>query len=214
MSSEHIQAIHDIRNIMQRSSRFISLSGLSGVFAGVYALCGAAAAYLYTSLEYSQGPYWAAARDSVGNINMGWYTFFFANACTVLLLSVITAFVFTYRKSRKQGLPIWDYTAKRLIINMAIPLVAGGVFILIIFWHYHLAGLVAPAMLLFYGLALLNAGKYTLVEIRYLGITQIVIGLIATYDIGHGLFYWALGFGVCHIVYGSWMWFKYEKHIK
>ncbi|MEO8146110.1 MAG: hypothetical protein ABI723_00670 [Bacteroidia bacterium] len=208
---EQLKAISDIRNMMERSSRFISLSGLSGVFAGCYALAGATAAYFYVGLEFRTSRYWDAARDSLGNININWYTFFFANAFTVLALSLITAFIFTYRKAKKQGAAIWDKTAKRLMVNMAIPLIAGGVYILIIFLRYHFVELVAPSMLVFYGLALLNASKYTLNEIRYLGISEIALGLIACVDIGHGLFYWAIGFGILHIVYGGMMWYKYER---
>jgi hypothetical protein len=37
-TKEHLDTLHEIRNLMERSSRFISLSGLSGVFAGIYAL--------------------------------------------------------------------------------------------------------------------------------------------------------------------------------
>ncbi len=208
---EQLKAISDIRNMMERSSRFISLSGLSGIFVGVYAICGAIAAYLYVGLEFRTSQYWDAARDSVGNPNMGWNTFFFANAFAVLSLSLITAFIFTYRKAKKQGAAIWDKTAKRLMVNMAIPLIAGGVYILILFWRYQYVEMVAPSMLLFYGLALLNASKYTLNEIRYLGIFEIALGLIAFYDVGHGLFYWAMGFGILHIVYGGLMWWKYER---
>ena len=213
MNSEHeqLKAINDIRHMMERSSRFISLSGLSGIFAGIYALGGAAAAYLYVGLEFRTSQYWDAARDSVGNPNIGWYTFFFANALTVLSLSLITAFILTYRKAKKQGAAIWNSTAKRLMINMTIPLIAGGIYLLILFLRYHYVEMVAPGMLLFYGMALLNASKYTLKEIRYLGISQMVLGLIAFYDVGHGLFYWAVGFGVLHIVYGGLMWWRYER---
>lgn len=209
---EQLKAIGDIRSMMERSSRFISLSGLSGIFAGIYALCGAVAAYMYVGLrlEFRSSRYWEAARDSVGNLNIGWYTFFFTIAFSVLGLSLLTAFIFTYRKAKKQGAAIWDKTAKRLMINMAIPLIAGGIYILILFWRYHYVEMVAPSMLLFYGLALLNASKYTLNEIRYLGISEIALGLIAFYDVGHGLFYWAVGFGILHIVYGGLMWWRYE----
>jgi len=208
---EQLKAISDIRNMMERSSRFISLSGLSGIFAGIYALCGAVAAYIYVGLEFRDSRYWDAARDSVGNINIGWWTFFSTNAITVLSLSLVTAFILTYRKAKKQQAAIWDNTAKRLMINMSIPLIAGGIYILILFWRYNYVEMVAPSMLLFYGMALLNASKYTLKEIRYLGISEMVLGLIAFYDVGQGLFYWAFGFGVLHIVYGGLMWYRYER---
>ena len=76
---------------------------------------------------------------------------------------------------------------------------------------YKIFGLVAPTTLLFYGLALYNAGKYTLDEIRYLGVSEIILGLLGCIFIGYGLMFWALGFGVLHIVYGFMMWWKYER---
>ncbi len=60
-----------------------------------------------------------------------------------------------------------------------------------------------PSMtLIFYGLALVNGGKYTFPEIRTLGILQIIIGLLAFQFIGLSLLFWALGFGLVQIIYG------------
>jgi hypothetical protein len=66
-------------------------------------------------------------------------------------------------------------------------------------------------MLIFYGLALINASKYTYNDIRYLGISELLIGLCSTLFLGYGLFFWAAGFGLAHIVYGALMYFKYDK---
>jgi hypothetical protein len=128
----------------------------------------------------------------------------------VFAAAFISAFYFTWRKTRSQGVQIWTSTSKRLFWNMAIPLAAGGLFILGMLtyndWNY-----VAPACLLFYGLALVNASKYTLTDIRYLGYCQIIVGLINMFWIGYGLYFWAFGFGVLHIVYGLVMYWKYER---
>ena len=72
---------------------------------------------------------------------------------------------------------------------------------------------VAPLTLVFYGLALVNASKYTLGYIRYFGITMIILGLASVWFLGYGLFFWTLGFGVCHIIYGALMHFKYDRKI-
>jgi hypothetical protein len=100
--------------------------------------------------------------------------------------------------------------AKLTIINLFIPLFVGGVFCMILLSH-HLIYLIAPTTLLFYGLALFNAGKYTLKEVRYLGLTEMLLGLFASYYAGYGLLFWALGFGILHIIYGTVMYFKYER---
>jgi len=71
--------------------------------------------------------------------------------------------------------------------------------------------LIAPVMLVFYGLALINASKYTLNDIRYLGYAETVIGLIACFFVDYGLLAWTIGFGALHIIYGLMMFYKYEK---
>ena len=205
-NAEHLEAIQDIRQMMKKSTRFLSLSGLSGVFAGIFALAGAYVAHLYLNSIYQStinGNFWAIDRNEI-------YFNFILIATSVLILSVVTAYVFSNRKAKKNGQTLFDHTAIRVLINLAIPLVAGGIFCISLLYHDMIA-YIAPAMLLFYGLALINASKYTYDDIRYFGICEIVLGLINSFDLGHGLIYWAFGFGVLHIVYGTSMWFKYER---
>lgn len=198
---EHLQALTDIRSMMERSSRCISLSGLSGVFAGIFALIGA---YLGGSKlnSFSNG--------YRGEDLEGLTIYFVEIALAVLISSLLVGTLLTIRNSKRKGLKVWDSSAKRLLINLAIPLGAGGLFCLVLLYHGILI-LVAPATLIFYGLALINASKYTFNDIRYLGLCEIVLGLLASYYIGYGLLFWAVGFGVLHIVYGAVMYFKYER---
>ncbi|MES2285418.1 MAG: hypothetical protein V4547_06990 [Bacteroidota bacterium] len=203
-SKEHLQTITDIRSMMERSSRFISLSGLSGIFAGIFALCGAYAAYV--KLNSLNGIYRLLNDSAFVDV----VVFLLMDAFIVLLASVTVGIMLTIRSSKKKGIKIWDATSKRLLINLLIPLITGGLFCLVLLSH-GLVGLVAPSSLLFYGLALINASKYTLNDIRYLGICEIVLGLIASLYIGYGLLFWAAGFGVLHIVYGAVMYYKYER---
>lgn len=208
--NEHLETLSEIRSLMERSSRFISLSGLSGVFAGVFALLGALAAYFHFNMELTSSGYYMYAENSYGETNMDFYTFFFIDAGCVLFASLAAGSILTIRKAKQKNQSIWDSTSKRLLINLLIPLITGGLFCIALLYH-GLIALVAPAMLLFYGLALVNASKYTLNDIRYLGICEIVLGLIAAIFIGYGLIFWAIGFGILHIVYGIVMYNKYEK---
>jgi hypothetical protein len=131
-------------------------------------------------------------------------------AVAVFAGAFLLSFYFTWRKSNKQGVSLWNYTSRRLFWNMLIPLLAGALFILGMLkeddWKF-----VAPACLIFYGLALVNASKYTLTDIRYLGYCEIVLGLINMRWTGYGLYFWAVGFGLLHILYGIIMWWKYER---
>lgn len=208
--TDHLAQLQEIRSLMERSSRFISLSGLSGVFAGVFALLGALAAYMKLGNNLNISTYYEYPVSSSIESNQHVLTFFIVDAILVLAASLTVGVLLTWRSSKKNGQTIWDATAKRMLINLMIPLATGGLFCMILLMH-GLIGLVAPATLIFYGLALINASKYTLNDIRYLGICEIVLGLLAAVFIGFGLVFWAVGFGVLHIVYGLLMYNKYER---
>ena len=193
-----------IRKMMERSSRFLSLSGLSGVFAGFTALLGAAYAfYVFNREEIS---YFDLERN---RYNSSMITELFWVGLVVLVVAVACGYFFTKRKSVKNSQPIWDATAKQLLVHFATPLVVGGVVSLALIYH-HLYVFIAPMMLIFYGLALVNAEKYTVTDVRYLGYCEIILGLICFFVLGWGLLFWAIGFGVLHIIYGLIMHKKYK----
>jgi hypothetical protein len=203
-TKEHLENLSEIRSLMERSSRFVSLSGLSGVFAGCFALLGAMAAYYYLPRNY-----FTFSDPHISIHSTKHILFIIADALIVLFLALSTGIFFTIRQARKKGQKVWDQTSQRLLINVAIPLITGGLFSLsLLYWA---PALVAPATLIFYGLSLVNGSKFTLNDVRYLGFTEIILGLISTLYLGYGLFFWALGFGVMHIVYGVVMYFKYDK---
>jgi len=209
---QSLETLQDIKRMMERSSRFISLSGLSGICAGVCALIGAWVAYPYVfgKKDFIINMQAAVEQLHSGSIMLLFNTYLFWIAAGTFAAALISAFIFTYLKSKREGIPIWGKTAKRLLFNVSIPLLVGGIF-LIKLLQFGTFGLVAPGCLLFYGLALINASKYTLDEIRYLGYCQILVGLINLLFVGYGLYFWALGFGVLHILYGAYMWYKYER---
>jgi hypothetical protein len=202
---EYEKDLASIRSIMERSAKFISLSGLSGVLAGVYALIGAAAAYFVAHYPISPFDY------RQYSINEGDVFFkLLVIAALVLFASLTTGILLSNRKAKKHGLKFWTPASQRLFINLAIPLASGGILILIMLFTGHF-GLAAPASLIFYGLALIQASSNTFDEIRYLGFSEIILGLISAAVPGYGLVFWALGFGVLHIVYGGIMYNKYDK---
>jgi hypothetical protein len=208
--TESLETLSEIRSMMERSTRFISLNGLSGVFAGLFALIGAAGAFIYLKLNISCFGYYNYAFLEDGNANTSFYVFILLDAFLVLFASLIIAILLSMRKAKKKGLRIWDSSTKRLLVNMFIPLCIGGIFCIILIYH-KLLGFVAPATLIFYGLALINASKYTLNDIRHLGFAEAGLGLFASIWIGYGLLFWAVGFGVLHILYGIVMYYKYER---
>lgn len=202
-----VQDIHDIKRIMQRSSRFISLSGLSGIAAGVCALVASYFAYDWIR-EYYLRYEGRLAFDGADFQKLKMRLLVLAVA--VLAVALTSALYFTWRRARNNQLPLWDLSSRKLMWNMLIPLISGGLFILAML-QYNEWRFVAPASLVFYGLALVNGSKYTLSDIRYLGYLEIILGLVTTQFVGYGLYSWAFGFGVLHIVYGAIMWWKYER---
>ncbi len=211
-SKNYLEDISEIKNMMSRSSRFISLSGLSGILAGIYALIGAFLAKL--KLESHMSPSISSTWDHSYLDRGVWDTSLrqelIAIAIGVIVLAVLTGAILSYQKANKSGEKVWNAASRRLLINFLIPLVSGGIFCLVLL-QYRITGLVAPATLIFYGLACVNASKYTLGDVRYMGIAFIVIGLVNTQFVGYGLYFWALGFGVCHILYGTLMYLKYDR---
>lgn len=198
-----------IRNMMERSSKFLSLSGLSGIFAGCCAIAGAAIAYFFIldagSVQYDK------YMHSLGNVSTRTSRLQLLFTAVVVLIAALSgAIFFSARKAKRKKLQFWNRTTKQLLLHLFIPLIAGGAFSLILVYqnNFHL---VTSTTLLFYGLALVNAGKFTFGEIHYLGLSEIVLGLLAGLFVHFGFFFWTLGFGLLHIVYGFVMYRKYER---
>ena len=206
--SDYSDDIKTIKKIMEESSRFLSLSGLSGIFAGFSAIIGGTIAH-FCILKYHT----LFVNDSLATLSAGDISRIkiqlTADALIVLLFSLVISFYFSYRKARSKGHKIWSLISRRFLLSFIIPLITGAFFIVILFlekqWY-----LIVPSMLIFYGLALISAGKFTYNEIFYLGLAEILIGFCAAIIKGPAVLFWILGFGILHIGYGIFMYRKYE----
>lgn len=198
---DHARDIVEIRSMMERSSKFVWLSGWAGIMAGIYALAGVYVARKVFNFNPDEIVY--------SNISSGLLQVILL-AIFIFVLATGTAMFFSYRRASKRGEKLWNATSRRLLINISVPLIAGGLLILILI-SKGLIGLIAPFTLLFYGLALYNAGKFTYNEVRILGVVEITLGLISSYLVEYGLLFWAIGFGAIHIIYGIYIHYKYER---
>jgi len=201
---KYIEDIKEIMDIMNRSSRFSSLSGLSGISVGFIALIGVYIAYqtVYLNQDYFRYEKTIIPAESLVTLLLiGLFT---------IILSIVTVIYFTTREAEKRNENIWDQSAKKLVINLLIPLVTGGILCLILLFKGYI-GIIAPLTLIFYGLALINASKFTLSEIHSLGMIQIALGLVGAHFIGFGLIFWGVGFGILHIIYGIMMYLRYRS---
>ena len=193
-----------IRSMMERSSRFLSLSGLSGVFAGITALVGSAYAYYLMQREgisYFDGQHISFTKGLITKLVI--------TGLVILLVAITLGYVFTVRKSKKNQVSMWDATTKKLLVAFVIPLITGGLVCLALLYHDMLV-FVAPMTLIFYGLALVSAERYTLSDVKYLGLCEILLGILSLFFLGWGFLAWIVGFGVLHIVYGLVMHRKYH----
>lgn len=199
-SKDYLQDLSDIRDMMRRSTQFMSLSGLSGVLAGCYALAGAYAAH--EAIQRMGDGY----TEPLGSL-----TFVLAGiAAVVALASLVTAVTLSYRRAARKGETIWSPVSRRLIVNFMIPLATGGAFLVQLVLNGDFA-LVAPSVMIFYGLSCVNASKYTLRDVRWLGVTIVAIGLLSVSFPTRAIPFLAVGLGVTHILYGLLMYLRYER---
>lgn len=202
MNDQHQKDIELIRSMMERSTRFISLSGLSGIAAGIVAII--AAGFIYDAIHKTNGSYLLNFALSPELIRRLFIICFIA-----LFISIAMAIYFTVRKSVKNHQKIWNALSRRLLITLFVPLAAGGIFCLALLYYQHIQ-LIVPSMLIFYSLGLLNASKYTFSDIEFLGYCELVLGLALLFLPEYALIFWVIGFGVLHIIYGAVMQKKYR----
>lgn len=204
MNDKHHEDLQHIRSMMERSSRFISLSGISGVIAGIVALIASFIAFQL--IKNSGGNYFG---DKHINLSASLINKLIITCLATLIIAVFVGIYFTVQKSKRNKLSVWNSLSKKLLVSLLVPLLAGGIFCLALFYHKHL-GFIVPSMLIFYGLALMSASKYTFNDVEYLGYCELVLGLTALFFAGYGLIFWAIGFGLLHIIYGFMMQKKYH----
>lgn len=203
---DYIQDIAEIRSMMERSSKFMSLTGWAGIMAGIYAMAGAYIAY--SIFHFNPDAIVYSPIDSATATST--FPKVMLLGLLVLILALTTAIVLSRQNAKKKGEKIWNATSRRLLANMSVPLFAGGILILVLISN-GLLELIAPLTLLFYGLALYSAGNFTFNEVRILGLVQMALGLLSSWFVEYSLLLWAIGFGVVHIIYGIYMHFKYER---
>lgn len=206
--SHYSEDMRTIRKIMEDSSRFLSLSGLSGIFAGLIALIGTTIAcfIILNNGDILYNDYLSSSSDAGTRI---FRIKLLIDASLVLFFAVVISYYFAVKKTKAQGKKIWTQVSRRLLLNLIVPLLSGGIFIIVLIVQDQFQ-LIIPSMLIFYGLALVNAGKFTYNEVFYLGLAEILTGVLAGFIEGPDIFFWGFGFGVLHIVYGYFMFRKYD----
>ncbi len=207
MSNENpIESLNEIKSMMQRSSKFTSISGWSGVWVGFVGIIAASIAY-FLILKDALHLNYRGNLDRITTYDLD--IKLVGLGLISLLIACIGGFYFMTKKSAKDGVKFINPVTKRILSKFLFVLLIGGIVSLIFVNNFSFA-YVAPATLLFYGLSLYTVERDTIVEIKYLAICEIILGLLAFYFIYNGLMFWFLGFGVLHIIFGVWMLKKYD----
>jgi hypothetical protein len=201
---EQLAAIQEMRNLMDRASRFRSISGLSAMVAGLLAILCVVFVSQLTDVQLTES---ASFERMLGT---KFATEVQLSFLVLLLISICFGIYLAARNAQATGQAAWDSVAKRLALHLAIPLVTGGVFSMLLA-QLGLLGLIPASTLLFYGLALVNASHYTLDAVRLLGLVEIGLGLLATAIVPFGLVFWLTGFGLMHVGFGLYIYLKYER---
>jgi hypothetical protein len=196
-----IQSVNEIKELMERSSKFVSLSGLTGILVGIYSLIGSWAAIRILDLQEMPS-------DDTTSMRLKSIVLL---AAGVLIASILTAFLVSCYKSGKSNRKLFNKLTYRIIWNLSVPLATGGLFCIALLYHGHY-GLVSSAMLLFYGMSLINVSKYTFSNVAWLGYSFVILGILDCFFEGHSLIFWSLGFGVFHIIYGILFYLLYERN--
>ncbi|BDD06009.1 hypothetical protein [Aureibacter tunicatorum] len=204
-AEQYLEDINEIKSLMAQSSKFISLSGLSGIFAGIFAILGA----LYGKKYIIEAYFSQIAAGEIPQINdyilhgLGLAFIIMASAC-------VSGIFFSKRKASKENINFWDKTTQELIIHSLIPFLSGGVFCLALIYYGHF-DLLPPMMLLIYGISVVSASKFTHKELFYLGISEIALAFASIFLLKYGTEFWIAGFGLFHIIYGIITYLKYER---
>jgi len=202
MNENPLDSLNEIKSMMERSSKFTNISGWTWIWVGFVGLISASIAYfiileeefrLYTLLPNAQ-------RD--------------INLVILLISTLIVAcaggFYFMINKTNKDGAKFINPTTKRILARFILVLLIGATICAALYMHLSFV-YIAPTTLLFYGLALLNVEKDTILEIKYLAYSEIILGLLAFFLIYKGLLFWTIGFGLIHLIFGVWMVLKYDN---
>lgn len=201
-----LEELKKIRSLMERSSIYHSLSGLSGVAAGVIGLIVYAVVYGLVDPFIEEQP--QVKYTDEGRLYL--IKIFFGASVICLLLAFAAIFFFNWRKARRNDLSFFEPAMQKMFVNLFIPLIAGGLYSVMLLREQQFL-LIAPSMLIFYGLAMIQASRHTIIEIRYLGLVELVLGLIAIFMKEYGIWFWLAGFGAVNLIYGAYIYFRYER---
>lgn len=204
-NKDALKELRDIRTMMERSSRFQTVSGWGILAAGLMAIVAGWVANIIfngsgTTLYGDTGYIW----DHKTQIAV------FGSLALVVVCG-LTVFLSSMLLARRRNIPFaFDATMRRLLLAFSVPLVAGGVLCLALVLQGHY-GLTSSIMLIFYGLALIACHHFTYPALGLLGYAELLLGLADCFVATHALLFWTVGFGVLHVLFGIYLIIKSRR---
>jgi len=196
---KHIEDLRAIHNLMERSSIFVNLSGIGAIIVGLCALAGSWFAHRIL-WQYSLAPY-TLTELKLSLLTLAAIVFFSALGIYVL---------FVWLRSRQLKAKFWNATARKISINFGVPFLSGSLVVFHLLTNDYIS-MVAPVSIIVYGIAVFCASHNSFVESRLLAVLEIALGVVALWFPGQGLWFWMVGFGLLHILYGIVFWFNHER---
>lgn len=172
-----------IRALMERSTKYSTFSGVSGVVAGLASIVGCI-------VTRSLGP--DPARFPAA---------FLVIWTAVIIVAVGADFVLMKRRAARVGKHVISRLGKQMVMASAPGLGAGAVLTLYMLQH-NMLGDIYPFWMLAYGIAVAATGLFSQREVSILGAAFLITGAATLFAPGIGLEMMAATFGGFHIVYG------------
>ncbi|MBQ1408707.1 MAG: hypothetical protein IIY87_03000 [Bacteroidales bacterium] len=196
-NNDALRDIKDIRSMMERSSRFLSISGWGVAAVGIIAIVAAWIAYKVFSdgTLFGYTHYLWAYKTKVAVVG----------SLILVVFCGMIVFFSSVIMARRRGVKfVFDKTMRRTVLNFSIPLLAGGILCLALVLEGHY-GLTSSIMLIFYGLALINCHHFSHPVLGTLGYLELLLGLVDCFTVTHALLLWAVGFGLLHLIFGIYL---------
>jgi hypothetical protein len=179
-----------IRQTMERSTKYSTLSGLSGVLIGLAAIAGV----LATNWLTGDAPPGASVYRHPSALALVWVS--------VLVMAVAIDFACNKRRAARVGKHVVSPLGAHIVLAALPAFLAGGVLTLF-FYQHALLYYVWGVWMLSYGLAISAVGLFSVKPVLALGAAFVLAGAVTLLlPLPYHLYMMALTFGGFHIGYG------------
>ena len=114
--------LREIRQMMERSSRFLSLSGSSGIGIGFLAM-------VFVGWQVSKGNMSFLDQQNFDVTTPAWEEFILGSL-TLFGVCLVLSMGFTLRRTKKKGLKVWTSSTRNILGAIGLPMMVGALIML------------------------------------------------------------------------------------